>query len=163
MRHHDPAAPSCLETTSSYEGRFLGYQKVPQPLAPAAAVRDAKVGKLAELVAAVPSETGKGSDQDRHANRRARNPLHAPLRRAVVRCRLSFWARVGVRGRRTEQKLMRVSDLVLLGKKIGVGILITLIPLGILIGGLWFSQKLLKKNPQSTVNHSVEARNANRH
>jgi hypothetical protein len=62
MRHHDPAAPSCLETTRSYGGRFLGYRKVPQPLAPAAAVRDAKVVKLAELVAAVPSETGKGSD-----------------------------------------------------------------------------------------------------
>jgi hypothetical protein len=55
---------------------------------------------------------------------------------------------------------MRVSDVVLLGKKIGVGILITLIPLGILTGGLWFSQKLLK-NPQSTVSHSGEARNAN--
>jgi hypothetical protein len=68
---------------------------------------------------------------------------------------------VGVRGRLTEEELMRVSDLVLLGKKIGVGILISLIPLGILTGGLWFSQKLLRQNPQSTVGHSVEARNAN--
>jgi hypothetical protein len=56
---------------------------------------------------------------------------------------------------------MRVSDLVLLGKKIGVGILISLIPLVILTGGLWFSQKLLRQNPRSTVGPSVEARNAN--
>jgi hypothetical protein len=131
-------------------------------LAPAAAaVRVAKVVKLAELVAALSSETRKGSGEDRRANRRASEGTGAPLRRAVVCCRLSFWARVGVRGRPTEETLMRVSDLVLLGKKIGVGILITLIPLGILTGGLWFSQKLLKKNPQSTVSHSVEARNAN--
>jgi len=56
---------------------------------------------------------------------------------------------------------MRVSDLVLLGKKIGVGILITLIPLGILTGSLLVSQKVLKKNPPLNVIHSVEVSHAN--
>lgn len=56
---------------------------------------------------------------------------------------------------------MQWRDITLLGKKIGVGILITLIPLGILTGGLWVSQKALKKNPQATVNHSEEVSHAN--
>ena len=56
---------------------------------------------------------------------------------------------------------MRWQDVTLLGKKIGIGILITLIPLGILTGGLWVSQKALKKNPQATVNHSEEVSHAN--
>ena len=40
---------------------------------------------------------------------------------------------------------MRVSDFLLLGKKIGVGIVITAIPLGILAGGLWVSHKVLAR------------------
>jgi len=56
---------------------------------------------------------------------------------------------------------MQWRDITLLGKKIGVGILITVIPLGILTGGLWVSQKALKKNPQATVNHSEEVSHAN--
>jgi hypothetical protein len=56
---------------------------------------------------------------------------------------------------------MQWQDITLLGKKIGIGILITLIPLGILAGGLWISQKALKTNPQATVNHSEEASHAN--
>jgi hypothetical protein len=56
---------------------------------------------------------------------------------------------------------MRWQDATLLGKKIGVGILITLFPLGILTGGLWVSQKALKKNPQAIVNHSKEVLHAN--
>ncbi len=61
---------------------------------------------------------------------------------------------------------MGVSDLVLLAKKIAVGILITLIPLGILTGGLWVSQKALKKealkkNVQPIANYSTEASHAN--
>jgi hypothetical protein len=56
---------------------------------------------------------------------------------------------------------MRWADITLLGRKIGVGILVTLIPLGILTGSLWVSQKALKKNPQTTVNHSGEVSHAN--
>jgi hypothetical protein len=56
---------------------------------------------------------------------------------------------------------MRWADITLLGKKIAVGSLVTLIPLGILTGGLWVSLKALKKNPQATVNHSGEVSHAN--
>ena len=61
---------------------------------------------------------------------------------------------------------MGVSDLVLLAKKIAVGILITVIPLCILTGALWVSQKALKKetvkkNVQPIANHSVEVSHAN--
>jgi len=55
---------------------------------------------------------------------------------------------------------MRVSDLILLLKKIGVGILVTLIPLGILTGGLWVSQKVVNNHPQSNVSYSKEASSA---
>jgi hypothetical protein len=57
--------------------------------------------------------------------------------------------------------IMEVSDLVLLAKKIAVGIVITLVPLGILTGGLWVSQKALKKNVEPSTNHSVEVSHAN--
>jgi hypothetical protein len=56
---------------------------------------------------------------------------------------------------------MGVSDLVLLAQKIAVGILVTVIPLGILTGGLWVSQKALKKNVQPIASHSVEVSHAN--
>jgi hypothetical protein len=56
---------------------------------------------------------------------------------------------------------MGVLDLVLLAKKIAVGILITLVPLGILTGALWVSQKALKKNVQPIASHSVEVSHAN--
>lgn len=56
---------------------------------------------------------------------------------------------------------MELCDLVLLTKKIAVGILITLIPLSILAGSLWVSQKALKKNVQPTANSSVEVSHAN--
>jgi hypothetical protein len=54
-----------------------------------------------------------------------------------------------------------VSDLVLLAKKIAVGILITLVPLGILTGALWVSQKALRKNVQPIASHSVEVSHEN--
>jgi hypothetical protein len=61
---------------------------------------------------------------------------------------------------------MGVSDFVLLAKKIAVGILVTVIPLGILTGGLLVSQNALKKatskkNAQSGAKHSVEVSHAN--
>jgi hypothetical protein len=73
MRHHDPTALNWLETTGWYDGSFLvGWQKLPQPLTPAAAiVCDVKGVKLAEPVTARPSETRKGSGEGRRANRRA--------------------------------------------------------------------------------------------
>ena len=61
---------------------------------------------------------------------------------------------------------MGVSDFVLLAKKIAVGILVTVIPLGILTGGLLISQNAWKKaasknNAHSGANHSVEVSHAN--
>lgn len=38
---------------------------------------------------------------------------------------------------------MTVSDVKLLGKKILVGIIVTLVPFVIIFGGLWLTQKLL--------------------
>jgi hypothetical protein len=40
---------------------------------------------------------------------------------------------------------MTLSDVSLLGKKILVGIIVTLVPLIIIFGGLWFTPKLLSK------------------
>jgi len=37
---------------------------------------------------------------------------------------------------------MKCEDLVLLGKKIMVGVVITVVPLAILAGGLWFTQRV---------------------
>ena len=37
---------------------------------------------------------------------------------------------------------MRFEDWVLLGKKIIVGVVITIVPFAILVGGLWFTQGL---------------------
>jgi hypothetical protein len=56
---------------------------------------------------------------------------------------------------------MRVSDFILLGKKIGVGIVITAIPLGIFAGGLWVSRKVLAKHDphQSTTTPEVAHEN----
>jgi hypothetical protein len=56
---------------------------------------------------------------------------------------------------------MGVSDLVLLAKKIAVGILVTLVPLGILTGTLWVSQKALKQNVKPSASQSVEVSHAN--
>jgi hypothetical protein len=56
---------------------------------------------------------------------------------------------------------MRVSDFVLLAKKIAVGVLVTLIPLGILTGGLWVGHKALKKNVRPIASQSVEVSHAN--
>ncbi len=61
----------------------------------------------------------------------------------------------------TQEGAMGVSDLVLLAKKIAVGIVISLLPLGILTGALWVSQKALRKNVQPTACHSVEVSHAN--
>ncbi|MEZ2335384.1 hypothetical protein AB6735_07100 [Mucilaginibacter sp. RCC_168] len=45
---------------------------------------------------------------------------------------------------------MTLNDVSLLGKKILVGVIITLIPFVIIFGGLWLTQKLLSDNPKSS-------------
>ena len=51
---------------------------------------------------------------------------------------------------------MTLADVTLIGKKILVGIAITLIPFIIIAGGLWLTQKLLTgdKTPQQQVSSS---------
>ena len=56
---------------------------------------------------------------------------------------------------------MRIADFVLLAKKIAVGIVITVLPLGILIGPLWITQHKVKKAQVSAVAHATEAPHAN--
>jgi ethanolamine transporter EutH len=56
---------------------------------------------------------------------------------------------------------MQLSDLTLLARKILVGIVITVVPLGILTGGLWITQKTLKKNAKPIVVQSGETSHAN--
>ncbi len=42
---------------------------------------------------------------------------------------------------------MTLSDVTLLGKKILVGIAVTLVPFTVIFGGLWLTQKLLTGHP----------------
>jgi hypothetical protein len=44
---------------------------------------------------------------------------------------------------------MTLDDIILLGKKILIGIIVTVIPFLILFGGLWFTQKLLQQPPDA--------------
>jgi uncharacterized membrane protein len=44
---------------------------------------------------------------------------------------------------------MTINDVSLLGKKILVGVIVTLIPFVIIFGGLWLTQKLLSENHKS--------------
>jgi hypothetical protein len=46
---------------------------------------------------------------------------------------------------------MLTADLILLLKKIAVGIVITIVPLGILAGGLWLTRTLLDRGPAPAV------------
>lgn len=56
---------------------------------------------------------------------------------------------------------MQISDLTLIAKKIAVGIIITLVPLGILVGPLWFTQHKAKKNVAPAPSHTTEVSHAN--
>ena len=56
---------------------------------------------------------------------------------------------------------MNFSDVTLLARKILVGIVITLVPLGILTGGLWVTQRTMAKKSKAVVSHSVETSHAN--
>lgn len=44
---------------------------------------------------------------------------------------------------------MTLEDVSIIGKKILVGIAITLVPFIIIFGGLWLTQKLLSKNSET--------------
>jgi hypothetical protein len=44
---------------------------------------------------------------------------------------------------------MTLADVSILGKKILVGIIVTLVPFVIIFGGLWLTQKLLTDNSKS--------------
>ncbi|MBB6235570.1 hypothetical protein HDC90_000167 [Pedobacter sp. AK013] len=48
---------------------------------------------------------------------------------------------------------MTVSDFNILGKKILVGIIVTLIPFIIIVGGLYLTQRLLGNKPSTQIIH----------
>jgi hypothetical protein len=56
---------------------------------------------------------------------------------------------------------MQISDFTLLAKKIAVGIVITVVPLGILVGPLWLTQHNVKKSVAPTVSRAAEVSHAN--
>lgn len=56
---------------------------------------------------------------------------------------------------------MRVSDLILLIKKIAVGIVITIVPLGIVVGSLWLTQRIATRNAAPAAINSKEVSHAN--
>ncbi|WP_162996779.1 hypothetical protein [Mucilaginibacter kameinonensis] len=45
---------------------------------------------------------------------------------------------------------MTINDVSLIGKKVLVGVIVTLIPFIIIFGGLWLGRKLLEKSPAKT-------------
>ncbi|WP_154402335.1 hypothetical protein [Mucilaginibacter endophyticus] len=45
---------------------------------------------------------------------------------------------------------MTINDVSLIGKKVLVGVIVTLIPFIIIFGGLWLGRKLLEKKPAKT-------------
>ena len=51
---------------------------------------------------------------------------------------------------------MRFEDLMLLGKKIIVGVVITVVPLAILAGGLWFTQRVAGNHPHAKQSSSAK-------
>ena len=55
---------------------------------------------------------------------------------------------------------MRVSDLILLTKKIAVGIVITVVPLGVVVGSLWLTQRVATRNAAPAAINSKEASHA---
>ena len=51
---------------------------------------------------------------------------------------------------------MTLSDFPLLGKKIVVGIIVALIPIAILLGGVWFTQKVLKTDKADNASSIIQ-------
>ena len=56
---------------------------------------------------------------------------------------------------------MNFSDVTLLVRKILVGIVITLVPLLILTGGLWITERTIKTDSKPIIRHAVETSHAN--
>lgn len=55
---------------------------------------------------------------------------------------------------------MRIADLILLARKIAVGIIITAVPLAIVAGSLWVTQRAVTRNSPAA-KHSTEVSHAN--
>ena len=51
---------------------------------------------------------------------------------------------------------MTLSDVSLIGKKILVGIIVTIIPFIIIVGGLWLSQHLLSDKQATTTSQNTQ-------
>lgn len=51
---------------------------------------------------------------------------------------------------------MTINDVSLIGKKVLVGVIVTLIPFIIIVGGLWLGRKLLEKGPAPKTAQIVE-------
>lgn len=56
---------------------------------------------------------------------------------------------------------MRASDVTLLARKISVGIVITIVPLGIVVGSLWLTERAATTKAAPAATHSKEASHAN--
>jgi hypothetical protein len=56
---------------------------------------------------------------------------------------------------------MRASDVTLLARKIAVGIVITIVPLGIVVGSLWLTERAATTKAAPAATHSKEASHAN--
>ena len=56
---------------------------------------------------------------------------------------------------------MQISDVWLLWKKIVVGVVITIVPLAILAGGLWLTEKHVSSQTRSQQASSAEVNHAN--
>ena len=55
---------------------------------------------------------------------------------------------------------MRTSDVTLLARKISVGIVITIVPLGIVVGSLWLTERAATTKAAPAAPHSNEASHA---
>jgi len=51
---------------------------------------------------------------------------------------------------------MTINDVSLLGKKVLVGVIVTLIPFIIIFGGLWLTRKLLEKTSRAKITLIVQ-------
>ncbi|HEX8018866.1 hypothetical protein [Mucilaginibacter sp.] len=51
---------------------------------------------------------------------------------------------------------MTINDVSLIGKKVLVGVIVTLIPFIIIFGGLWLGRKLLEKGPATKTAQIVQ-------
>ncbi|SEN87700.1 hypothetical protein SAMN05192574_104446 [Mucilaginibacter gossypiicola] len=55
---------------------------------------------------------------------------------------------------------MTINDVSLIGKKVLVGVIVTLIPFVIIFGGLWLGRKLLEKGPAAKTAQIVQPSNS---